>query len=110
MKLHPHSLVFLVILTTLISCSKDKGAEALSDLPQNTEFAEIDNDEVTPAPFYKQDFQSFEFSGSWVLSDFGVQVGSPKVDYTQNGEIKFDIRWTKRTRNHMADLFGAPEK
>jgi hypothetical protein len=105
LKLYPHSIVFLVILTTLMSCSKKK-TEALSDFPQNTEFAEVDNDEVTPAPIYKQDFQSFEFSGSWILSDFGLQVGSPKQDYIQDGEIKFDIRWTKRTRNHLADLLG----
>ncbi|OUR97855.1 hypothetical protein A9Q84_06560 [Halobacteriovorax marinus] len=54
-----------------------------------------------------QNFESFETNQSWYLSDFGLQGENSREDYvSDDSEINFDISWTKRTRNHLADRLG----
>ncbi len=76
-----------------------------------------DDDPLNPAPpaptdpaFAMQDWQSFvdELAPdqNWFLTDFDLFLDSPRTDYMVDGNILFDISWTKRTRNHMADLLG----
>ena len=89
----------------------------------NNEDTDDDNDNVLdtddPAPFDDtisgdvseitdiglQDFQYFYTGQSWYLTDFGLPEDSARDEYLDiNGNILFDIEWTKRTLNHMADL------
>ncbi|MEY8263586.1 MAG: thrombospondin type 3 repeat-containing protein, partial [Bermanella sp.] len=53
-----------------------------------------------------QDWQGFYTGADWFLTDFGLFLDSDRSDYVVGDEIRFDISWTKRTRNHMADLMG----
>lgn len=55
--------------------------------------------------FATQDLQKFYTGQAWYLTDFDLPEGANRDEYvTDTGEILFDIRWTKRTLNHMADL------
>jgi hypothetical protein len=111
-------LVLALALPVLTSCQQGDGSDDTSTLFNTDPITEVedgvednsnDDTQTTQASatlIYGQDFQNFDFSGSWTLSDFNLAGESQKEDYVSGTELLFDIRWTKRTRNLLADRLG----
>ncbi|OUS08093.1 hypothetical protein A9Q81_00615, partial [Gammaproteobacteria bacterium 42_54_T18] len=66
----------------------------------------LDPDPLPGDEIASQDWQGFYTGENWYLTDFGLFLDSQREDYVAGEEIRFDISWTKRTRNRMADLIG----
>ena len=67
----------------------------------------IPGDPEPAEAFATQDLQSFYTGQNWFLTDFGLPEEPTRSDYLDEyGNILFDIRWTKRTRNLLADRLG----
>lgn len=114
-------LVLTFILSLLVSCEQgqDEDTSGLVNGPIVIEVGEGEEEEVTTGEtpvevvetlIYGQNFESFDFNGSWTLSDFNLAGESQKQDYTSGSDLLFDIRWTKRTRNLLGDLLGHERK
>ncbi len=59
---------------------------------------------ATPNTFF-QDFESFNNGKSWYLVDFGLDNKIKKKDFiTEQGEIKFQLSWTRKTKKLMEDF------
>ncbi|MDA9189544.1 hypothetical protein N9O57_01040 [bacterium] len=91
----------------LISCQSNEDGELntmeLSESEVSTGSI-TENDQGAPVPIFTQDFESFELNRPWTLTDFGISTDRTKEDFVFENEILFGLSWTKRTRNHMADL------
>lgn len=75
--------------------------------PYDPTRSEPDPEPEEPTGIATQDWQSFFTGQNWYLTDFDLPEDATKQDYvTEDGEILFDIRWTRRTRNHLADRLG----
>lgn len=104
----PNKSLFLVcIMATLsIACGKKgngaKGATDLGSVDNITNNPAISVEEVD----FIQSFNNFEFDGETSLETFSVSRGSEKIEYTDSDKIKFDLLWSKKTRNFLADHFG----
>ena len=59
---------------------------------------------------FSQDFQSFENGRSWYVGDFGVQDIARGESTVDGDQIKFKVKWTKRSRNHLADKLNIPRE
>lgn len=127
-----HLFIILIFSLGLTSCSKDSGgssADAISLLEEiavapeegaadnsedentNDDNNEGEGSENPPVveifeQIYEQTFDDFAIQGNWMLSDFNLQGERDKELYTEGSLLGFDIRWTKRTRNQLADIMG----
>jgi hypothetical protein len=106
-------LLLLCLSLSIASCSKsdESGSSAISitedvigDNSDDTESQASIVEEFTK--LYEQNFESLGLQGSWMLSDFGLQGEKDKELYVVEDSLGFDIRWTKRTRNLLADKLG----
>ncbi|MBC75990.1 MAG: hypothetical protein CME64_08230 [Halobacteriovoraceae bacterium] len=101
------SLLFLIPLVTFaIGCGKKngggKGATSLDDIDTALNTPAV----VAEEPDFSQGFDSFDFDGKSTLASFGLFGRSDKQEYINDGKIKFDLLWSKRTRNFIADQLG----
>jgi hypothetical protein len=75
--------------------------------PDETDETEPSDEIDATTKVSTQNFESFHTGNDWYLTDFGLTPESTRSDYRdENGNILFDILWTKRTRNLMADRLG----
>ncbi len=101
--------ISLLLIVSFTSCSKEKKKNSSKSDNQTSSTEEIteevvnDEETVEQEPTYQQNFENFEVAGNWFLSDFGLNGEVDKALYTQNGSLMFDIKWTKKTRNQIAD-------
>ena len=110
-------MTILLVTLFMVSCSKEEAKEVYNKIKDNADkIIPIDDGQgddgsnlEAPVVIFTQDFESFQITGNWFLSDFNLPGEANKADYTEDGVIKFDIRWTKRTRNHLADLLVMKE-
>jgi hypothetical protein len=112
--------ILLVLTFTLCSCSDEKGGssaafsdieevggdESSSDDANSSLIIVEESSENNFTKVYGQNFESFDLPGKWMLSDFGLQGEKDKEHYVSGDQLGFDIRWTKRTRNLLADKLG----
>ena len=104
----PNKSLFLIcIMATLsVACGKKgngaKGAADLGSVDNITNNPAISVEEVD----FIQSFNNFEFDGETSLETFSLSRGSEKIEYTDSNKIKFDLLWSKKTRNFLADHFG----
>jgi hypothetical protein len=105
-------LLILSLSALTISC-KDEVSGSSDKLGLTDNLVEEEaplNEEPEVAPeftqIFMQDFESFDLRGSWMLDDFGLQGESDKEKYAVDGKLGFDIQWTKKTRNLLADKLG----
>jgi hypothetical protein len=116
MKNKMFSILALLLFILLTAC-KDKVSDGSGDIGSviNQEPVEADEEqdqeeEVLGVDLFAQDFEGFDQNRNWFLSDFGLQGERDKEQYVDGSELKFDIRWTRRTRNHLADYFNYTRK
>lgn len=116
-------LFLLLSLVTSISCSKKKSGgdsdddfivdnpaieveEPEGDSDDDSDGGDVGFEEIIGVLQGEQKFEGFASDSNWYLSDFGLDGESKKDDYHQDFDINFDIQWTKRTRNLLADRLG----
>lgn len=107
-----HLILLLCLSLCFVSCDKDKksGGKKTSNTDNLVgDEAPVENEREAEPEFtkiYEQNFESFNLTGSWMLSDFGLQGEIDKELYAVDGKLGFDIQWTKKTRNLLADKLG----
>jgi hypothetical protein len=105
--------------TTLIQLSEDINAVQPEDIdavqPEDIEAVQLPSSEdnsanqvpPTPVQIASQSFQNFYTGAGWYLTNFDLPAEAARGDYiNQDGEILFQLNWTKQSRNLMADRLG----
>lgn len=127
MKTFVKTTLSLSVLLGLVSCDPSFNSYDVSELADGSSqtgstqpvvgepesdnpIGETDNPPSTSEALYVQDFESFDNNRNWFLSDFGLDSNSSKEEYTDGKMLKFDIRWTNRSRKMLADKMGYERK
>lgn len=104
----------LIIFSIMLLACAESDQIVINIPPGEEEVIDDDNELVAPAPIvedsnhilFSQDFESFDHSQNWQLTDFGIGENPNKDDFTENKKLNFSIKWTTRTRKVFAKFLN----